>query len=179
MLNRGHKQCKRDKDNAQAFDKLGDGIRAAGSDPAGVLEIHPTFMGVSDTQVWDEIKKCEKRGYPIKPYPVLAPAKACGRMHENAAMQNEDGTYKVPGFPDDVAVVELNLDDKSCVKDPYMPNDVDPAWYRQDSHANCPKGYITRGKDREKGGRWCAYCGPGFESRLNRALCCQPEKKTW
>ncbi|MGI3186608.1 hypothetical protein [Nioella aestuarii] len=53
---------------------------------------------------------------------------------------------------------------------------VDPSYYLVQFVNNCPAGYITRGRHPpgSSEARWCAYCGAGYESRLDRAGCCVP-----
>ncbi len=52
---------------------------------------------------------------------------------------------------------------------------------RISSSSNCPKGYITRGKERVDGKflpdvRWCAVCPGGYsQTRLDRFKCCIPD----
>lgn len=53
---------------------------------------------------------------------------------------------------------------------------VDPTYYLVNFVNNCPTGYITRGRHPpgSSQARWCAYCGAGYASRLDRTGCCVP-----
>lgn len=52
-----------------------------------------------------------------------------------------------------------------------------PTYYLVDFVSSCPEGFITRGRVPPGGddARWCAYCGAGYRSQLDRFSCCVPE----
>lgn len=53
---------------------------------------------------------------------------------------------------------------------------VNPTYFLVDYVSSCPEGYITRGRVPPGGtdARWCAYCGAGYHSQLDRGRCCVP-----
>ena len=139
-----------------------------------------TAAGSMTQQDFDRMCRASARseGYDYLP---VGPDQVCTLCEKGSIQEagRDPGTSgpsaNIPGFGADIRLMSESGEARSCkgnTKPPYwvsilaggaLPN-------------NCPPPWITGGKNRNTNpvSRYCAYCGPGYKSRLDRFRCCVP-----
>ena len=140
-----------------------------------------TVEGSMTMRDFDRIcrENARSEGYDYIP---VGPDKVCTLCKKGSIREADSnpGTSSpaanIPGFGPDIRLMSESGEARSCsgnTKPPYWVSILAAGSLPN----NCPPPWITGGKNRNTNpvSRYCAYCGPGYQSRLNRFRCCVPK----